>query len=627
MMTEAEHAHGFTHKPALDGLRAVAVGSVMAFHFGATWALGGFLGVDTFFVLSGYLITSLLITEWGRTGTVRFAAFWGRRARRLLPALLVVLAAIAIWAHFEADSARFGAIRGDSLWTLFYSANWHLISSQQSYFDLFSEPSPLRHAWSLAIEEQFYLVWPLVAYVCLRLGRGRTHVLTGLCIAGTAASVLLLGHFYNATDPSRAYYGTDTRASQLLVGALLAVILVRWAPRTGVGRAGVQVLGVVGAGVTIWAFAAARDQDSWLYHGGFLVFAIATAALIAAIVQPGPSPLKAVLSFGPARWIGQISYGLYLWHWPVVVALSEPRTRLSGWDLGLLRLGVTFAAATLSYYLIELPIRRKRALINWHARVAAPIGIGVTAALILVATAGATAPSTIFAAPPGKVTHATAPTTIATIPTAAAPIPTRWVLVGDSVAGSVSVALPSFAAKQGISFSAATRSGCPMTTSAPVAASGAALPWIPNCVRRTAGYETEAVTSSRAQVVVWLSSWEMSDHLVNGKVVRFNTLAGNALLESELNAALARFHAAGASKLVLLTNPPPASHSDEVVPSVPARTLPPKLNRLFRQFASKHPSDVMVVDLASIVCPGGWPCPEYVDGIRPRPQKVATAAP
>ena len=166
----------FRHKPALDGLRAVAVGSVMAFHFGADGFEGGFLGVDTFFVLSGYLITSLLLTEWGRTATIDFVAFWARRAKRLLPALFLVLLAIGIWANLEASAIRLDSIRADMLWTLFYGANWHFIASGQSYFDLFSEASPLRHAWSLAIEEQFYLFWPLITFGAMKLGRGRPRV-------------------------------------------------------------------------------------------------------------------------------------------------------------------------------------------------------------------------------------------------------------------------------------------------------------------------------------------------------------------------------------------------------------------------------------------------------------------
>ncbi|HUV10642.1 MAG TPA: acyltransferase, partial [Acidimicrobiia bacterium] len=328
----------FGYKPALDGLRAVAVGSVMAFHFGADGFEGGFLGVDTFFVLSGYLITSLLLTEWGRTSTIHFAAFWIRRARRLLPALFIVLIAIAIWIRLDINTDRLGDFRADMLWTTFYGANWHFIGSGESYFDLFSDASPLRHAWSLAIEEQFYLFWPLITFGCLRLARGRTRVLTTVCVGGIIASSVAMIVLYESGDPSRAYYGTDSRASQLLVGALLAIVLTRWAPRARSAQVGVQAAGIVGAAFCLWAFTSVTDRDSWMYHGGFLLFAVATAAVIVAIIQPERGPLARLLSIRPVRWIGQVSYGLYLWHWPVQVALSEPRTGLSGWALALLRL-------------------------------------------------------------------------------------------------------------------------------------------------------------------------------------------------------------------------------------------------------------------------------------------------
>jgi hypothetical protein len=193
------------------------------------------------------------------------------------------------------------------------------------------------------------------------------------------------------------------------------------------------------------------------------------------------------------------------------------------------------------------------------------------------------------------------------------------VLVGDSVADSASAQLPSEAAKHGISFSAATRSGCGLMTVPPVAAAGTVIPWGPNCAAQTARYESDAVTSSHAQVVVWLSTWEMSNHLFNGKIVAFGTPAADTLLKSELQAALDRMHASGATTLVLLTVPQPAEHSDRVVPSEVNIVRAPKLNKVFRSFAAVHPREVLVVDLANIVCPGGWPCPEFVDGIRPRP--------
>ena len=225
----------FPHQPALDGLRAVAVLAVIAYHLGYGWARGGYLGVDTFFVLSGYLITSLLVVEFNGARRIDLRAFWARRARRLLPALLLVLGAVTVWAALVLRPDQLGSLRGDGLATLFYGANWRFVASGQSYFDVFSAASPLRHAWSLAIEEQFYLVWPLIAFACLRLARGRTRLLGAFCIAGAAGSIVLMASLYDPADPSRAYYGTDTRAHALLIGALLAVVLHRRRRAAGAG--------------------------------------------------------------------------------------------------------------------------------------------------------------------------------------------------------------------------------------------------------------------------------------------------------------------------------------------------------------------------------------------------------
>ena len=203
----------FTYQPALDGLRAFAVLSVFAYHLDAGWMRGGFLGVDTFFVLSGFLITSLLIGEWARRGGISFAGFWARRARRLLPALLLVLLAVAAFAVLEVPADQLDRLRGDGLATLFYGANWRFIESGQSYFDLFSEASPLRHMWSLAIEEQFYLVWPLITFACLRLARGRHWLLGLVCGAGAGASIATMAVLYDpATPPAPTTAPTPTRS-------------------------------------------------------------------------------------------------------------------------------------------------------------------------------------------------------------------------------------------------------------------------------------------------------------------------------------------------------------------------------------------------------------------------------
>ena len=436
---EVESSRGFGYKPGLDGLRAVAVVSVMAYHFGATWAPGGFLGVDLFFVLSGYLITSLLVIEWDGTATIAFGAFWARRARRLLPALFLVLVAIAIWSALEASRDQLSSIRWDSIWTLFYGANWRFIATGQSYFDLFRDPSPLRHTWSLAIEEQFYLVWPIIAFGCLRLARGRRWLLAGACVAGIVGSTALMARWYDATDPSRSYYGTDTRAGQLLLGALLALILVRWTPRSVAQRAGVQAAGIVGAAFCVWAFASASDHQSWLYHGGFLVFAVAVAAVIVAVVQPRRSALQSLLTLRAVRWIGAISYGLYLWHWPVAVALTEGHTGLSGVRLAIVRIGVTLTAATLSYYLLELPIRRGQWLRGHVARTVAPVAGIATAVVIVVATSGGTAPPRFLVARPDTVVK-TRPAATPAAPLQASEAQlgvARMLLLGDSVADTL----------------------------------------------------------------------------------------------------------------------------------------------------------------------------------------------
>jgi len=613
----------FSHKPALDGLRAVAVGGVMAFHFGANGFEGGFLGVDTFFVLSGYLITSLLLSEWGRTRTLDLIAFWARRAKRLLPALFLVLIAIGIWANLESSPIRLGSIRADMLWTLFYGANWHFIRSGQSYFDLFSEASPLRHAWSLAIEEQFYLFWPLITFAAMRLGRGRPRVLAGVCVAGIAASCAVMVLTYASSDPSRAYYGTDSRASQLLIGALLAIILTRWSPSTSAQRRGVQALGLIGAAFTLWAFTSTTDRETWLYHGGFLIFAVATAFMIVAIVQPTTSPVGRVLSLRPVRWVGMISYGLYLWHWPIQVAVSEPRTGLSGWGLALVRLAATFGIATASYYLVERPIRRG-ALKGWVARVAAPAAFVIVAIISIVMTAGAEKPPEFLAAAPQTVIERGPPPSVArTAPQPGTP-PTpptlgRVLLLGDSVAASLAEDLQFAAALRGIELSSATRPGCGMIRGTPALSDGSEVPWGGDCSDQTLGYLDAAVRDHTPNTVLWLSTWETANRIIDGTLFKFGNRATDEALLAKFEESREHLTQYGAH-LMLITNTPRAEHSDTYVRDPAEDAKIERLNSLFRRFAAQHPDSVSVVDLAAIVCRSGPPCPEYVDGLRLRPR-------
>ena len=247
---------------------------MFAYHLDLGWATGGFLGVDTFFVLSGFLITSLLLNEYARDKAVSFTSFWARRARRLLPALFVVLIAVAVYAAFIADSSTLDDLRSDMFATLFYGANWRFINSGQSYFALFSEASPLRHSWSLAIEEQFYLVWPLIVFGCLRLAKGSRRLLAGVCVAGTVASALWMAWLYDSANLSRAYYGTDSHAQLLLVGALLAIVLTRWSPQRPGAVVASQAAGILAIGVVLVSFVLVDDTDAFMYRGGYLVFAV-----------------------------------------------------------------------------------------------------------------------------------------------------------------------------------------------------------------------------------------------------------------------------------------------------------------------------------------------------------------
>ncbi len=452
------------HLPALNGLRGIAVLGVMAYHLQLGWASGGYLGVDLFFVLSGFLITTLLLEEWTRSGRISLASFWGRRAKRLLPALFLVVAALAVYLVCNAVWGGAGAnglidlsgLRGDAIWTLLYANNWHLIYAHQSYFAQFSTPSPLQHTWSLAIEEQFYLVWPLVLLLLFKFGRAawrRTGLILTI-VLGVGSSVLMAVLFDPGVDPSRIYYGTDTRLFDLMAGATLAFLAAaRPQPERRTRRTlhAVGPLAAVALGV-FWVTAGTPGglPRNYMFEGGFLLCA-ALAALVVAdarLIQPGR--FSRALAVRPLHFLGTISYGIYLWHWPVIVYVNGTRTGLSEWPLDILRVALTLALSTASYYLVERPIRlaRPRGWVRWWV---APIAGVVTAAMIVVATFPAVAdPSGVVGtthlakatgqAVPGAGGYAAqVPIHLAAAPTAADPL--RVMLIGDSVMHDASFAI------------------------------------------------------------------------------------------------------------------------------------------------------------------------------------------
>lgn len=420
------------HLRGLDGLRAVAVLAVVVYHADVGALSGGFLGVEVFFVISGFLITALLLAEHKATGRIDPIAFWLRRARRLLPALFFLLAATLAFAVIVVPD-EIARLRADAIAAVAYVTNWHLIAGDQSYFESIGRPSLFVHLWSLAIEEQFYLFWPIVLGVLLRASHRVAFVTTLLGAAGSAIWMAL--QFDPAGDPSRVYYGTDTRLTGLLLGAALAFVWVPPvaalpSPRPGlsrrqrrrllaqaasIGRWGSSRLGwgldavAVAALVGLGGFSVLADAfEPLVYQGGLAILAVLTAVLIAAVVHPR-ARFGRLLDVRPLRWVGTRSYSIYLWHWPIF-ALTRP-----GLDVPLdaplvlaIRIPLTVIAAEVSYRFVEMPVRRggvgrawawlrptgSSASMSARRRSAAPIAGALAAVLsvLLVSVAIATPP-------------------------------------------------------------------------------------------------------------------------------------------------------------------------------------------------------------------------------------------
>jgi peptidoglycan/LPS O-acetylase OafA/YrhL len=381
----------------LDGLRAVAVLAVVFYHLNVGWASGGLLGVGVFFVLSGYLITDLLLAERERTGTVALGRFWLRRARRLLPALWVMLVVVTLWIAFLAP-AQLGELRGALLAALLYVSNWWYAFQHVSYFASFGPPSPLGHLWSLAVEEQFYVLWPLLLVLALRF-LPRRELLIGLAVLGAVASAWAMAvMFQPGSDPTRVYEGTDTRAFQLLIGAALAVALPSrrlTAPIPALRRRAFDAMGVIGLAVIVAMVMSSNEYQPFLYRGGMVVLAFATVAVIAALVHPS-TLLSRALGAEPLRWIGTRSYGIYLWHYPIIVLTTPVDGGTAPW-LAVLQVGATLGVAELSWRFVEQPIRLHgfRSVIagltapRWSVRgVPAGLWAGLGAAALVLGTSG-----------------------------------------------------------------------------------------------------------------------------------------------------------------------------------------------------------------------------------------------
>lgn len=637
---------GYSYRPSLDGVRAIAVIAVVAYHLDSDVLPGGFLGVDVFFVLSGYLIAGLLLAEHDRNGRVGLGAFWMRRARRLLPALAGVMVAIAAYAKWWAPTNTLDRLRVDALATLGYVANWRFAFSAQSYFDSQTVLSPLRHAWSLAVEEQFYVLFPLLAMACFA-SRRPARTLGIVSAIGAVVSGVLMAVSVNEADPSFVYYGTHTRAQGLLIGVTLACWSrgtdrsgVRWRDR------GLQMMGAGGIAAIVVACFAISDDDDFMYRGGYFVAALSVAALVAASVRPGK--LSTALSIAPLRWIGQRSYGLYLWHWPAIVALEPARTGLEGWQLAGVRLAATVVAAALSYQFLETPIRHG-ALRRHRFTSVSFAGAGAIVVAVAVATGGGAAPDISLVGAPrdvkprvlvsgtslGRTTATNTPggseTTSETTdehgttaprnpPTTTPPpafTPGTIAVVGDSVASSALPGIQSEAQVRGIGLVSFVVPGCGIATGSLADDDGNLVPWSPDCAHVVQNMLGDLIDDYDPDVVIWWSGWENADRVVGGDVLGVDSLEWQNDLDDALEARWQQLAARGARIILVDSTPRAASPIAEADHDPKGRNV--ALRSRLRALAARHSGNTALVEVSRVLCPSGIPCPREIGGVTPRP--------
>lgn len=624
---------------ALDGIRGLAMVGFMAYHFGATVLTGAWTGVNVFFVLSGFLIVRLLERERMRTGRVDARAFYLRRARRLLPALLSLLAVVTIWAVFWADPARRRTLGGDVLASLGFVQNWRLIALEDRYFGNMLDPSPLRHVWTLAIEEQFYLLAPLLLGILALLLRSRpARAIALLALAGLSAWWTARLGLHDAADLGRLYYGTDTRVQALLVGAALGVLLAQrpsWLPRP-------QSPVLVGAGAlalagTAYAFVTVSPWSSVMYNsGGILGLALVQAVLIAAVADLGsaaasPNAVARVLGWAPFAYAGKRSYALYLWHWPVHLWLT-PALIGSTRAAGALGMVVTFVIAHLSWRYLEEPVIRggiRGLMPNAGNRLlagAVPIAVLALVASVVLrsspapttaatpAETPATTPATT-AIQPASPTAAAVPELVVGQPQAVAGRPDRLAVLGDSVPMHLANAFPA-ATFPGVTVQSFASEGCDLLTEPASLGDGLLLANPDECVADKKEWSVAAERDGLRAVVLFIGPLTGAPHLVDGQQVWLEDAAYRERVEVAIGEVADRASSAGATLFVV--NAPCREVPDDQIPDelraaaasfpevLDELRQPTRLNALVAEAVAEH-EGVRLIDLHSALCPAGTP--------------------
>lgn len=579
-----------THQPGLEGLRGLAVAAVLLFHSGFGWAAGGYLGVSTFFTLSGYLLTALLLADWERSGRIDVGAFWSRRLRRLLPASFAALLLIALYAAFAADEAQLEGLRRSALMALFYLVNWHLVAEEVAYAGIFTAPSPVQHFWSLAIEMQFCVVHPLAVWLALRATRGSRAGLIALLVLATAGSVAVgFGLSAAGAWPDRTYYGSDTRLAELTWGALLAALTFGREPTPGLRRA-LSAAGLPALAIVLAAWSSVPLGAPWLPRGGLAAYGLVSALLLASALQPG-SALGRGLSLPALRALGRISYGVYLYHWPVFLWLTPERTGLGPPALLALRSAIVLALSAASYHLLEEPVRRRRVAAGGRAWPAALAGAVVTAAALVAVT------------PPGGGTDGeAAPVVDATLPGIG--------IYGDSTALRLAFGLGAWLNRSGEAryVGGILRMGCGIANDGVRHALAENAPprrSPKGCEKWQEEWSDRAERTSPSAAVVLVGIWEVTDRRLPGddefRVPGDPVL--DAYLQGQIRKAVDLFAARGV-RVIWLTSPyVAAKRRSELDPTRPSPAYDParidRLNALIRDVAAERRDALRVVEFGA----------------------------
>jgi len=615
------------HVGALDGMRGIAVVLVFLFHLGVPGFAAGFLGVDVFFVLSGFLITSLLLAEMRSTGRIAVGSFWARRVRRLMPALAMLLLVVAVVTAHTATFSERTTMRGDMLATTTYVANWHLIETS-SYFEDTGTPDALQHTWSLAIEEQFYLVWPLLLLLLVGLLKRPRAVVGTAALVGAIASAVALWILFRRAGVDRAYMGTDGRIFEPLIGALGAVLVAGPKGKAFAGRLGAVPL-LVGAAGLIACLFLVRPETPLYFMGGAVAVSIFTVMMIAPMwVGRAASPGR-WFSWRPLAWLGLISYGVYLWHWPVLVWLGEPGTRGSQALLrGLAAVALTVGIAAASFYLIERPIRRG----GWaHVRLVRRERWQTGVVLLAV-------PIVMLA-----LTFTSVEATEVPPPSPGQPV---VLLTGDSVPLHLWSTLEQVSQPRGWRILSAAIGACPVTGEAHFSAFNSNK--TANECRGAPGRQNAMIRRYHPNIVVWWDRWSLSSFLTrSGRFVRSNTPLFWKLRAAALDAAVKRLTRDDAVVVFVATEPvgEGVSASSHCMPQCNAwlqfqidryGDVTTHWNEMLDDYAKAHPTLAVFVSITDVICHTNTsPCNDLIAGIPARPdgthyrgagaQKAATA--